>query len=104
MKQHIWLIFDLTIYSDYEGMYYWLDTVNAKECGDSTATFTFEYNSDLVTELTEAVKNHVNLQEKDRIYVIFTTDDGTLKGRFIFGKRRGAPWAGLAAENEDDIA
>ncbi|MBF0537390.1 MAG: hypothetical protein HQL03_03950 [Nitrospirae bacterium] len=104
MKKHIWLTFDLSIYSDYEGMYYWLDTMKAKECGDSTATFDFEYKSDLIIELTEAIKNNVKLEKKDRIYIIFMTKDGTLKGKFIFGKRRDAPWTGLASESEDDIA
>jgi hypothetical protein len=30
----VWISFDLGVRGDYEGMYAWLDTHNAKECGD----------------------------------------------------------------------
>ncbi|MBF0317533.1 MAG: hypothetical protein HQL04_05100 [Nitrospirae bacterium] len=103
MKKRIWLTFDLSIYSDYEGMYYWLDTMKAKECGDSSATFSFEYNGDLISELTEAIKSNVKLEKKDRIYVMFRNDNGKLKGSFIIGKRKNAPWAEFSLVSGDDI-
>ncbi|MBF0337633.1 MAG: hypothetical protein HQL05_07340 [Nitrospirae bacterium] len=103
MKERIWMTFDLSVYGDYEGLYYWLDTMKAKECGYNSATFNFEYNSDLIKELTEAIKDNVKLEKKDRIYVIFMTDKGTLNGKFICGKRKHALWAELSSENEDDV-
>ena len=36
MKHFVWISFDLGVKGDYEGMYAWLDSKDAKECGDST--------------------------------------------------------------------
>lgn len=70
-KQRIWLSYDLGIDGDYEGLYYWLDSYDAKECGDSIATFIFEYKNDLIKELKQDLLNSVQIKNKDRFYVIY---------------------------------
>lgn len=42
MRALIWLSFDLGIRGDFEGMYQFLGEHNARECGDSMASFWFE--------------------------------------------------------------
>ena len=50
MRHFVWISFDLGVKSDHEGMYAWLDTKGAKECGDSLACFWFEHASNDVLE------------------------------------------------------
>jgi hypothetical protein len=51
MKSIIWLSFDLGVRGDYEGLYEFLDTHGAKECGDSLGFMNYEFKKDLITEL-----------------------------------------------------
>ena len=102
-KQRIWLSYDLGVDGDYEGLYYWLDLHNAKECGDSVATLEFKYEEDLIEELKESLSVSVKIREKDRFYVIYKDElNHQLKGKFIFGKRKVAPWKGYAGEIEEE--
>ena len=106
MKSMIWISYDLGVRGDYEGMYAFLDSFDAKECGDSTAFLSFDYNADLIAELKAAIEERVTLSRRSRIYVIFPGDNGKHKGRFIFGRRKRAPWAGYGgeeSEEEDDV-
>lgn len=95
MKSPVWLSFDLGVQGDYESLYQWLDEHDAKECGDSLAFFSYEYEDSLLDELLEEIKSAVELTAKSRIYVIREVE-GTYKGRFIYGKRKNAPWRGFA--------
>jgi hypothetical protein len=50
--------------------------------------------------MKEDLSNSVEIDiKKDRIYVIREVG-GKAKGRFIFGRRRNAPWTGVAATGE----
>jgi len=86
-------------------MYTFLDTYNAKECGDGIAVLHFEYEDDLITKFRAKIQEYVDLQSRSRIY-LFSQDNGKYKGRFIFGHRKRAPWVGYAGgdpEEEDNI-
>ena len=106
MKHFVWLSFDLGVKGDYEGMYAWLDSHNAKECGDSVACFWYEHAGDLLQNLQDDLKANVELDsKKNRIYVIRLAE-GKMKGNFIFGRRRNSPWSGYAdtGEQGDDAS
>lgn len=102
----IWISYDLGVRGDYEGMYTFLDSYRAKECGDSMAFLSFEYEQDLISELKSVVEEHVTLDRRSRVYVVFPGENGKYKGRFIFGRRKRAAWAGYAGadlEEEDEV-
>lgn len=85
-----WLIFDLGLRGNYEGLYVWLDKMQAKECGDNVATF--------ITEKTrKEIKKELSklLDENARAYFIDLKDS---KGGFIKGGREKALWAGYGKE------
>lgn len=107
MKKHfVWLSFDLGVRGDYEGMYRWLDNKSAKECGDSLACFLYEYSGNLLNEIKKDLEKNLEINaKKTRIYVIRLAD-GKMKGRFIFGNRRSAPWTGYAenSSGDDDVS
>ena len=81
-----WLSYDLGLRGEYEVLYGWLDSKQAKECGDSIATFHSDRTSEeLKDELTEILIE----TSKPRIYLISSG-----RGSFVIGKRKAAPWAG----------
>jgi hypothetical protein len=92
-----WLSFDLGLRGNYEGLYEWLDNLNAKECGDSVATFVSDKNTEIIRkELSRIV------DEKSRIYLIsrITAKGQThTVGKFIIGRRKAAPWVGYGASS-----
>jgi hypothetical protein len=101
MKHFVWLSFDLGVKGDYEGMYRWLDSHKAKECGDSVACFWYEHSGELLQKIKKDLSSSVELNDKKvRIYVIRLID-GKMKGKFIFGNRRSAPWTGHAETSEE---
>lgn len=97
MKQLCWMSFDLGVKGDYEGLYTWLDNWGAKECGTSTATLHFDSQYDFITEFKQDLQNNVDLSKHDRIYVIWREGD-KMKGRFIHGQRKAAPWSGYGVQ------
>lgn len=107
-KKTVWLSYDLAFDSSYDDLYAWLDGMNAKECGNSIATFTYEYvQGDFIEGLRSSLMQHVRPSVKDRYYVVYF--DGLKKkmsGKYIFGARRKAPWAGYhqLAEDIEDVA
>jgi hypothetical protein len=105
VKKLIWLSYDLGLKGDYENLYAWLDSHKAKECGSNCAAFSFEFDKDLLKELKKDLSTNVTLEKTDRIYVIYPEPAPSLKrrGKFLFGKRKPAPWAGYSAEYEEDI-
>ncbi len=94
MKKAIWITYDFGFKGDYEGLYAWLDDHNAEECGNNTALVKYEENTDLFTALKDDLSKNINLSRRDRIYVIWREKE-KVRGRFLFGKRKAAPWVGL---------
>ena len=103
-KKTIWISYDLGIRGDYTGLYTWLDKYGARECGDSMAIIWKTIKGDVPTTLAQELKKNVKLTKTDRIYIIYR-DEGKVKGKFIFGGRKRAPWKGygqVAGEAEED--
>ena len=105
MKSLIWLSFDLGVRGDFEGMYEFLDSRSAKACGDSLAAMTYEYKKDILTELTKDLRTHLTFDKRSRVYVVYSSAQGKLSGKFIVGKRKAPPWSGFgpSSDNEEDI-
>lgn len=102
MQSGIWISYDLGVRGDYEGMYVFLDALDAKECGDSTSFCVFKYQKDLLTELKAAIKKQVTLTNRSRIYVIYPAANGKYKGKFLSGRRKHPAWAGYAGQGSDE--
>ncbi len=100
-KKTFWLSYDLGLKGDYIGMYEWLDFKEARECGDSLAVFEFEYDDDFIQEILAQLKDNVEFKKGDRVYLIWKDEENRVKGSFIIGKRKPAPWEGYALEEED---
>ena len=101
MESSVWLSFDLGVSGDYEGLYAWLDDHNARECGSSVAYFQFSYDDDLPQTLKTEIEHAVSLNRRSRVYLVYR-ESGKMKGRYIIGKRKSAPWAGYGAHEEQD--
>ena len=110
MKKFVWLSFDLGVKGDYEGLYAWLDSENARECGEALAGFDFEVSDErrLPTLLKKALSDAVELDKRSRIYVVFYDSRARkVRGQFIFGSRRKPSWTGYGSspgEAEEDLA
>lgn len=105
-KKVVWLSYDLGLKGDYKGMYEWLDSKEAKECGDSLAFFHFSFSENVFTELKAELEENVELKSTDRIYAIAKDADAKFKGKFLKGKRKRSPWEGYAVgdgEIEEDF-
>lgn len=99
-EKTVWLSFDLGLRADYDGLYAWLDSHDAKECAGTLALFKYKFRKDFLKELEAELRKTVQLRPTDRIYIAFRGEDGRMKGRFIIGKRRRAAWLGLAPGTE----
>ena len=97
MNSTIWLSYDLGVNGDYEGLYSWLDTHGARECGTSVAFLKFAHEGDLATDLKKDMEATVSLDRRSRIYLIHNG-----KGRYLFGRRKTAPWEGFG-DNGDEV-
>lgn len=108
----VWISFDLGIRGDYEGLYAWLNSYGAKECGDSLAVLKYRpplpagslENVDLIDILKKEIREAFKPDKQTRIYVVYR-DQRTRKnkGKFIFGSRRPPKWAGYGNSGEDDV-
>ncbi len=97
MKSAIWISYDLGVRGDYEGLYTWLDEHEARDCGDGLAFLQFEYKTQIVAAIKRELKRAVSVNKRTRIYVIYRDRDSTkIRGIFIFGRRKAAPWVGYA--------
>src|ERR1700732_3512768 len=93
-KKRYWLSFDLGLSGDYTSLCAWLDHQQAKECGDGVATFKSDKGRQKIkSELAQML----NVKRNPRIYLISMHEGG----RFIFGKRKVAPWTGYAQTSMD---
>lgn len=99
-KKTFWISYDLGLKGDYTGLYTFLDSVQAKECGDSIAFFHKDYREDFINALKKDIEKYVTFSKTDRIYVIYLDDDTKkVKGKFLYGGRKRAPWEGYATKN-----
>ncbi len=96
-----WLSYDLGLRGNYDDLYRWLAKFDARECGDSVATFT----ADLTPEQIKRVLKPI-VGKKGRVYLVGADKDGKWSGKWLFGSRRPAPWVGYAevADEEQDEA
>ncbi|MBF0548927.1 MAG: hypothetical protein HQK60_00185 [Deltaproteobacteria bacterium] len=102
MNKTIWLSFDIAIRGDLEGLYAWLDSHGAKECGTSLAVLKYPDTGNLIEDLKKDLEEHVTLEKNDRVYVTYQNPDGKVIGKFIFGKRKGDPWKGYGPQGTDE--
>jgi hypothetical protein len=86
-KHRVWLSYDLGLRGDYESLYEWLDEKGAEECGDSIATFITDRSRD---QLRDSLAEILSESPKARIYIVSMAGGG----KFIFGRRKAAPWTG----------
>lgn len=107
-KKSFWLSYDLGLKGDYDGLFSFLDNVKAVECVDNLAYFTYECQSeDHPEEIKTLLNKEVRIDKTDRFYIIWRTESGSIKGRFLFGGRKRSPWEGFGNvihEDESDTA
>lgn len=106
MQKSIWISYDLGVKGDYPSLYAWLDNNGAIECGDSIAFLKYEAqpNEDFPEKIKQDLKSKISFSKTDRVYLIWRTAEGGIKGRFIIGKRKAAPWQGYGdTATEDDL-
>lgn len=99
MEKTIWISYDLDIRGDYTGLFAWLDSHDAKECGNLMAVLKYpiESGEDLMSKLSIDLKNQVKFKDSDRIYVVYADEKtGLNKGKFLVGNRRKSPWQGYS--------
>ena len=107
-QKHIVINFDLGLRGDYSSLYSWLDSKNAIECGNATAAFAMNFSKDdfqtIYDELKKDLEKNVVVEKTDRIYMIATDSDCSMKGAFLFGGRKRATWEGYSIKktNEPD--
>jgi hypothetical protein len=101
MSERIWLSYDLGVDGDYDGIYRWLDGKDAVECGDSCASMMVDSGTRATDEIVKMdLRKSVKLRARDRVYLIYKKRDGKWSGKFIYGGRKAAPWAGFAVTEE----
>jgi hypothetical protein len=101
-KKSFWLNYDFGLRGNYNGLFTFLDNNEAIECGNGLAYFTFSNPNkltldELIKKITSELAELVIPSPSDRIYLIWRDDSGTstkVKGKFIFGDRKTAPWNG----------
>ncbi|MDE0062913.1 MAG: hypothetical protein OXP09_11015 [Gammaproteobacteria bacterium] len=105
MQSTVWTSCDLGVNGDYEGPYSWLDVNGAKECGASVALLTYIHSGDLLECLRKDIDDNVSLDKRSRIYVV-RRDGEQIKGSYLVGRRKGAPWEGYGEidDESDDSA
>lgn len=101
MKKAVWLSFDLGLKGDYQGFYTWLDKNNARECGDNFAFIKKECNDDVFDMIKKELSEEIELRNDDRIYLVYRDKEGKIKGKFLNGRRKPAPWEGYFIEMDE---
>lgn len=103
MVKAMWISYDLNLKGDYNGLYAWLDSCKAIECGNNVAFIRYNVTdvktlkSKITKELTKAVKFSPN----DRVYLIYLTSEGKISGSFIVGNRKASLWEGYSPSTEN---
>lgn len=106
-KKAMWLVYDFDLGGDIQGLFKWLDSKSAIECGSGVAFLNFNFEENFYQELKDELMEHVTIQKKDRIYIIYR-DARKMRGKFLSGERKKNPWAGYAlvgveAEEEEEV-
>ncbi len=106
-KKAMWLVYDFDLGGDIQGLFKWLDSNSAIECGSGVAFLNFNFEENFYQELKDQLMEHVTIQKKDRIYIIYR-DARKMRGKFLSGERKKNPWAGYAlvgveAEEEEEV-
>ena len=105
MKSIVWIAYDLGVRGDYESLFQFLDSHNAKECGDNLAVMRYEWKKDLIAELQKEIVQAVKFDGRGRVYLIYPGAKGSYKGRFLKGGRKIPPWTGFAmADSQEEDA
>ncbi len=106
VEKHIILNYDLGLKGDYNGLYSFLDNLNAIEIGNSSAAFEMKFSEDdfntIFHELREKLKEGINIEKTDRIYVIIIVK-ANVRGGFLFGQRKRAMWKGYGVKTSQDF-
>ncbi|MGB6450712.1 MAG: hypothetical protein WBE92_08175 [Steroidobacteraceae bacterium] len=104
MKTAVWMSYDLGVRGDYEGLYAWLDEHGAQECGDSLAFLSYAHTGPLPAAMKKELKKALHTTKQTRIYLIYR-EPGTkkLKGAFLLGGRKAAPWSGYGTRGEEVV-
>ena len=100
-KKSMWLVYDFDLGGDYEGLYTWLDSKGAIECGNGVAFLNFQYKDTFYREFIADLQNSIDIQKKDRIYIIYR-DAKKMRGKFVNGDRKRNPWAGYTVEGVEE--
>ena len=96
-SQGIWLFFDFGVRGDYESLYKWLDSREAKECSENAAYINFRYEENLVDEVTTSLQSTIKMTPANRVYLIGRWGEPEkTRGKFIIGHRKPALWAGFS--------
>ncbi len=92
-----WLSYDFGIQGEYGELYAWLDEIDAKDCGDSVATFTIDATREEVSKRITKVTGM-----RGRLYLIGKNKAGKVSGGFIAGRRKAPPWTGMSSKMSQD--
>jgi hypothetical protein len=97
MVSSIWICFDLGVRGDYTSLYTWLDERGAKECAGNGVAFLKYEHEDLVDRAIKLeFRRMLAADPSARVYLIYRDREANkLKGVWIMGRRKGAPWAGF---------
>ena len=90
-----WLSYDLGVGGDYPNLYQWLDDHQAVVCGNNIAFFRLDVPEDKGFDmLKKQLEEHISLTPGNVLYAIGKNEEGKTQGRFLYGKRKAAPWVG----------
>jgi hypothetical protein len=104
IEKTFWLSYDLGLKGDYQGLYRWLDSVKAMECGNNFAVFKKNDSLNVVQEIETDLSAKVTFKEGDRVYLIWKdAKTDKIKGQFIKGHRKPAPWEGYSDYYEKEL-
>jgi hypothetical protein len=95
-KTRYWISFDLGLMGNYGGVYEWLDSLGAQECGPGVATITSTKPRD---QLAAEIQGILKGAPRARAYIISMKQGG----RFVAGGRKGAPWDGFAVSTANSV-
>jgi len=97
-RHRFWLVFEPGLRGDMIPLHTWLDRQQADEVPGGS-TFWFNGTLDAVTESLRGL----NLSDNAlRGYCVGRDSNDRWAGRWIWGKRQYAPWAGYACSPEDE--
>ena len=97
MMNRFWLSYDFGIQGDYSALYTWLDEIDAKDCGDSVATFRADATREGIAKRITKITGM-----RARLYLIGKNNAGKVVGGFIAGHRKAPPWTGLSSKMSHD--